>query len=370
MIAHNRLIVQVTPYYPPHLGGVEKVVQTIAETFARDQPVEVVTTKAGGSQEPRHLVQDFLRVVRCRSLDIAHTPLAPGLFFRLLRLPGDAIVHVHVTQAIVPEQVWASSKLRGRRFIAHFHLDVEPSGRLGPVFSLYKNHLLGRTLRAAEHVIVLTPDQRRFVSARYRVPETAISVISNGVGPEFFQADERPADSSKRPVRVLYVGRFTAQKNLPLLIAALGHCEADLEVVLVGDGELRESVERQAEAAALKNIRFVGAQYGDDLVAWYRWADAFVLASHREGTPLVLLEAMAAGLAVIATDVEGTRETVGTAGLLTAPDPVSLAAAIDRVALDPELRADLQRRARSAAAGRSWADIADQLSAVYARLAR
>jgi glycosyltransferase involved in cell wall biosynthesis len=85
---------------------------------------------------------------------------------------------------------------------------------------------------------------------------------------------------------------------------------------------------------------------------WYRWADAFVLPSDKEGMPLVQLEAMAAGLAIIATDAIGTRDVVGSAGLLTELNPESLGAAIERLASDRDLLRDLS--ARSAAHGKNF----------------
>jgi phosphatidylinositol alpha-mannosyltransferase len=88
----------------------------------------------------------------------------------------------------------------------------------------------------------------------------------------------------------------------------------------------------------------VGPQWGDDLMAWYRWADAFVLTSEKEGMPLVLLEAMAGGLPVVSTAAPGIAETLGDSGLISASDPDAFAAAVDRIAADPVLWADLARR--------------------------
>lgn len=370
MNLYNRLVVQVAPYYPPHLGGAENVARTLAEELSRKLPVEVLTTAVGSNHAPRVTSQGLLRVVRCRAVDVAHTPISPGIFFRLMRLPASALVHVHIAQAVVPELVWLSAALRRRPFVAHFHLDVEPSGVFGWGFQLYKNHLLARTLRAAARVIVLTPEQRRFVHDRYQVPAERIVVVPNGVGGEFFDIEPDPADDTGRSLRLLYVGRFNPQKNLPLLVSALARTRSDIEVVLVGDGELRPQIERQINDAGLANVSLVGAQYGADLVRWYRWADAFVLPSVREGAPLVLLEAMAAGLAVIATDVDGSRETLAGAGLLTPLDPTGMAAALDQVASDPALRATLQSKSRAVAADRTWEGIVGRLTALYAEVSR
>jgi glycosyltransferase involved in cell wall biosynthesis len=151
---------------------------------------------------------------------------------------------------------------------------------------------------------------------------------------------------------MLFVGRLHAQKNPARLIDALTHVSSNVELVLVGDGELRDEIASRIDRLGLTNVRLVGPARGAELVRWYRWADAFVLPSEKEGMPLVLLEAMAAGLAIIATDAPGTRDVVGSAGLLTELNPESLGAAIERVASDRDLLCDLS--ARSAALGKNF----------------
>ena len=106
----------------------------------------------------------------------------------MLRVPRRAVVHVHIAQALVPEIVWFSRWLRGGSFVAHFHLDVSPSGRFGRVFTWYKQRVLGHTLRAAAKVIALSEDQAAFIERTYRVDPGAIAVLPNGVGPEFTPA--------------------------------------------------------------------------------------------------------------------------------------------------------------------------------------
>src|ERR1700733_1215867 len=111
-------VVQVVPYYPPHLGGMENVAQAIAEELAKTQSVEVLTTTCGSKRAPRVERRGRLTIRRLRAREIANVPVAPGLFFHVLRAAPDAIVHVHVAQALVPEIVWIARRLRGARFVA------------------------------------------------------------------------------------------------------------------------------------------------------------------------------------------------------------------------------------------------------------
>src|ERR1700721_3655245 len=169
-------VVPVVPYYPPHLGGMENVASSIAEQFAKAGQVEVLTTNCAAKEAPRLERRGMLTVRRLRAFEIANVPVAPGMFFRCLKISRRDIVHVHVAQALIPEIVWMSRLLRGGKFIAHFHLDVGPSGRFGRLFVWYKRAILGRTLRAAAKVIALSADQATFLEKEYQVSADKIAV--------------------------------------------------------------------------------------------------------------------------------------------------------------------------------------------------
>ena len=338
-----RLVVQVTPYYPPHLGGAENVAWAIANGLAEHCAVEVLTSTAGTSPLPSTERAENLLVRRLFTLEFAHLSFMPTLLLRLLRLPRSAAVHVHVTQAYVAEMVWLAAVLRRRPFVAHFHGDVEPSGRLGALFVVYKRWILGRTLRAAEQVIVLSDHQVHFIAERYGVLRERLAVVPNAVGPEFFREPSQTPDHDG-PFRLLWVGRLARQKNVSRLLEAVAAVSLPVELVIVGDGDQRAILEHVIRDLGLTTVRMVGAVYGEELVGWYRWADAFVLSSNSEGMPLALLEAMASGLPIVGTDVPGIADTVGADALLAPPDPTALARGIERLILDPILRADLARR--------------------------
>jgi glycosyltransferase involved in cell wall biosynthesis len=360
--------VQVVPYFPPHIGGMENVAKTIADAFAERGPVEVLTSRSGATREPRRLRSGNLVVRRLFTIELAHLPFMPALLYHLLRLPRRSIVHVHVAQAYVPEMVWIASVLRRRRFIAHFHLDVEPSGRFGPVFVAYKRFLLGAVLRSAARVIAVSPDQPRFLHDTYRVREDRIVLVPNGVGAQFFR-EPRATACDGRAFRLLFVGRLAPQKNVSLLLRAVALVSSPVELVIVGDGEDRPMLEQLAASLGVRSVRMVGPKAGDELVSWYRWADAFVLTSRRESTGLVLLEAMAAGLPVIATAAAGVVDTVGDDGLLTPPhDPAAFAGAVDHLASDPELRSELASRGHARARRQPWERALERLEAVYAEV--
>ncbi len=180
-----------------------------------------------------------------------------------------------------------------------------------------------------------------------------ILVIPNGVDVERFAGAE-PADLSEFGVptesrTVLWVGRLDVQKKpLVLLEAAqivLDQSEAGTHFLFVGDGPLREGLEREIQTRSLTAYMHV-LGWRADVANLMKAADCLVLTSAWEGMPNVILEAMAAGLPVITSDVEGVSELVkhGQTGLRAAVgSPEEIAALLQQLSADPKLAMELGR---------------------------
>jgi glycosyltransferase involved in cell wall biosynthesis len=186
--------------------------------------------------------------------------------------------------------------------------------------------------------------------ARRFAPDVAVAVIPNGVDTATFHpAPPSPPDNG--PVRLLAVGRLVQQKGLDVLLTALARPGLErVELDIVGDGERRPDLERQASQLGLMaRVRFLGWMDRDHLAEVYRRADVFVLPSRDEGMPNVVLEAMASGLPVIASRIAGACDMVvdGETGLLLPPDDAgALAAAVARLAGDAPTRQSFGRAGR------------------------
>ena len=170
---------------------------------------------------------------------------------------------------------------------------------------------------------------------------------------------------------MLFAGRLVVQKNLPLLLRALDGVSERFETTLVGDGEAEADLRDLTSRLALQNVRFYGRASEGELRELYRDTDIFVLPSEREGMPLVLLEALAMGLPVVATDIPGTRDVIGHGvnGVLVPPDDaVALRKALLRVATDPDGYQRMSEAARRRSAQYSWAEIGAQFERVYAEV--
>jgi glycosyltransferase involved in cell wall biosynthesis len=281
-------IVHISAYYPPHLGGLERVAQETVEQLARDGYQTTVLTSRIGAKGLVPPPVSNLEVKRLFAFEFAHTPCMPTLLWHLLRVRSPKVFHLHLAQAYVPEMVWLASKIRKVPYIVHFHLDVEPSGALGFIFVLWKKWIQTRVMKDAAHVITLSPDQTTLVRERYALPEERVTCISNGVGAAFLAIGSATRQPHS-PLRLLFVGRFSVQKRVDRLLSALAHVTTPVELCLVGDGEDRSTLERMVAERGLQNVTFRGALYGRDLLDAYRDADVFVIASEREGMPLVIL---------------------------------------------------------------------------------
>lgn len=366
-------VVQVVGGFPPDLGGTEKVAERLAVDLAARRPVVVVTSRpAGRDERATTSYPASMRLVRLAAWRLAQIPFMPTLAWRLARLRGARLYHLHLAQAYVPEMAWLAARLTRRPLVIHFHLDVEPSTFLGPVFSFYKRTVLGPVLRSADRVIALNEGQVQTLTGRYGIEPGRIRVIPNGVPIPVTDDDEAEADRETRPeagpLRLLFVGRLSAQKNLPRLLAAMSLVTRPVTLDIVGDGTERSAVEAEIQRRGLANVRVLGPRHDAELVACYRGAQALVLTSDHEGMPLVLLEAMACGLPVVATDVPGVSETVGSAALLVAPEPEAVAEGIDRLAGDADLRHKLSRLGRERAAGSAWSLTVEAVERVYEEL--
>ncbi|HWC57923.1 MAG TPA: glycosyltransferase family 4 protein [Candidatus Paceibacterota bacterium] len=359
-------IVQIAAYYPPHLGGLEGVAKEVSEQLTRDgHEVTVLTSDISAKQLPKIESHPNLIIKRLWSFEFAHTAWIPGLLWQLLRVKKPTIFHLHLAQAYVPEMVWLASKLRGIPYIVHFHLDVKPSGTFGFIYVLWKKWIQSRIIKDAVRVITLSPDQSVLIKNRYHKTDSEVVFIGNGVGNQFLTIGENER-VRHNPLRLLFVGRLALQKRPERLVEAMPLIKSETILTIVGDGEDRSMLEALVKKHNLKNVSFVGKLFGEALLSAYRDSDVFVLPSDREGMPLVLLEAMAAGLPIVASDVLGITELIEGVGVLVAnPSPETFAAAIDALASDPAKLALLSKKSFAKAQDCSWEKLVKKLEAVY-----
>lgn len=212
-----------------------------------------------------------------------------------------------------------------------------------------------RQLDGAAAVIALSESWRAFLSP---LTSTPVHVVYNSVSPEAF-AWPRPA-RRPGPLRLLFLGLLGERKGSYDLLEAVARVSVGpdpvaVELKLAGDGDVAGTQEAIGRLGLERKVEYLGWIGPERKVELLADADVFVLPSYREGLPMAILEAMAAGVAVLTTPVNGIPEAItdGANGLFVAPGDVpALATAIRRLAADPELvrrlgaagRADVERR--------------------------
>lgn len=317
-------------------GGVGTLMLYLMDEWARRPdavPVRVVDTRgAGGAAGAAWRFAKALALV-----------LRLGLGGRI------ALVHAHMTvrgSAVRKSVLCALAGLLGIPAIVHMHgADFIPFYRaLGPGWKA----ALRAVLRRASAVVVLGEGWRDFLVNEVGVQPGQVAVVPNGVPRPRADRTERAADA---PARLLFLGRLGDRKGVPELIEALGSPALrgrEWLATVAGDGEVdrfREIVARSGLGERIALPGWVDRATASRLLAD---ADILVLPSHHEAMPIAVLEAMAAGVAVVATPVGSVPEVLqdGVSALLVPPGaPAALAQALARLLDDPA------ERRRLAAAG-------------------
>jgi phosphatidylinositol alpha-mannosyltransferase len=275
--------------------------------------------------------------------------------------------------------------------VVHVHEPLTPSTSMlatfaatAPVVATF--HAFAERSRLMELAAPVLRTVHRRIAASVAVSEAAagflaravpgdVEIVPNGIAVERFARPRSPARGMPEGRIVLWTHRLDPQKGFPIAIRAFDRLATELDdvhLVVAGDGRDRDAL-GLLPPALRGRVVMLGAVPNDDLPAYHACADVFVApATDMESFGIVLVEAMAAGVPVVASDIPGYREVVrdGVDGLLVpARDPNALAAALRRVLVEPELAASLARAGRERAREYSWDAIAPRLEAIYERVA-
>lgn len=333
-----------------NIGGLQRVVVDIATNLDPARyTVSVCALKEGGAFE-----QELFNA----NITVHKLPSTPGKvdyvsfwkIRRLLKAMAPDIVHTHNSQPFIEGTL--AGVLAG--IPAMVHTD---HGRYFPDKTRYMWMEWLASHFVSEIISVSEANKASLVKYEH-ISEKKIRVIPNGIDEKKYRVHvDRIAKRTSLGLEpdawpVLgWCGRLSPEKGLTFLIRALRDLSRSyprLRLLLMGEGALRKELEVQAQAEGVASyVRFLGARA--DVPEVLQVADVFVLPSLREGLPLVLLEAMAAGLPIVATDVGGNRQAVheGINGLLVpSENPGALAQAIRRIVDDETLRAQCSCQAR------------------------
>lgn len=362
----NQYIVHISSYFPPHLGGMEKVVEKLAIMQAKSGlNVRVITSNIGAVQ---HSKNNLISVRRLRSFEIAHTPIMPSLLRTLLTCPSRSIFHVHVSQAGVPEVALLAAKIKRCKIIMHIHGDIGPSGTVGILLPFYKKFFLGFALRHADSVVVPTDAMKEIIVNMYKL-KNRLYVVSAGVVKEFFVEKKSYSTTPKR-IRLLYTGRLSIEKNVKLLIEAVDLLTNPAEFTIVGDGSLKADIEKQISLMRNNDhvVKLVGLKSQKELIEYYRRADIVLIASDYESQSLVALEAMASTAPIIFAPLPAVKYIVGDGGVQVDRTPEAFAKAITELMDDEDNRARLGKQGQLRARQFTWENTVEEFKKIYLEL--
>jgi glycosyltransferase involved in cell wall biosynthesis len=265
----------VTRDYPPRYGGMATYVEALARHL-RALGVEVEVFVGGGDVGTLFLA----RSLSSRDFNVIHVASAP-----YGGLASSARTVVTVYEPVVSEWPYYGW---GRKIEGLFAVRLEQ-----------------RALKRAKRIIAISTETKRKLVSHYGLSDEKVVVVPLGVDPAGIDSARK---NTPHPM-ILTVSRLDRRKNLEEALQALAKLESQFRLVVVGGGPERGRLEHLAHRLGLK-AEFVGPVPQGELRRYYDDADIFLSTSRSEGFGLSLLEAMAHGCAVLASDIQAHRELI------------------------------------------------------------
>ncbi len=367
-------VVIVSFGFPPcHVGGSEVAAYNIARTLAKRGHEVHVIARHGKSLTNYELVEGFylhrVKLPRIRFLETILFCLRALLIVKKL---NPDIVHAQAIGAgitgLLAKRLWKKAYV------------VYCQGSEVYLWWLFKRPIARSVLKNADEVITLTEDMKRQAQ---QLCDREMLVIPNGVDLERFE--DLPAREMLRielgfdqdEKVILFVGNLRSVKGARYLIEAMRLIKdknASARLTLIGDGEERGALQNHVKELELERyVTFVGRVSSEKVPGYMAASDTFVLPSLSEGFPVVIAEAMAAGLPIITTRIGGLPEIIqdGENGFLVEPmSPEQIAEKVLLLLEDDELRQRISSNNRARVKEYSWESIVQKLEKVYQKLYR
>lgn len=370
----------VSPYALDVVGGVQAHVLALATALREAGDEVLVLGPSVSPDDGRGRASErsaFRSVGRSVSVPangsrapIALGPRAARTLRAVLRRAAPDVVHVH--EPLVPVLGPAAVLGGGAPRVLTFHATAE--GGALPV--LYRSaRAPARTIVGRAHTLTaVSPVAAAFHARMLGIDVGGLTIVPNGVDVQRFAARARTRSG---PPRLVFLGRLEHRKGVDVALRAflrLAEDRPELQLRILGEGPdrpLLERLQRDAPAAVAARIELAGRASPEELPDLLADADVAVLpARGGESFGIVLLEAMAAGLPIAATDIPGYRAVArhDREALLVAPDdPGALAAAVGRLLDEPDLVTRLRAAGAVRAHAHDWSVVAGRMRAIYGR---
>jgi phosphatidylinositol alpha-mannosyltransferase len=357
----------VSPYGYPHPGGVNEHVRFTYEAMRRmGHDVWIITSKYGRERESEgHVIRLGTGWAAPANGSVGRVTL--GLRFKrqareVLRAHRFDILHFHepFVPFLSPTMLDASETVN----IATFHAfgGFSPSYWVGSKFA-------GRLAGLLHGRIAVSGAARHFIN-RYFPGEYRI--IPNGVDLDRFASAEPFEELRDGTLNILFVGRFEERKGFIHLLKAyhrLRKRKVDARLLVAGAGPKEREYRRYAGLRGIRDVEWLGRVSDEDKVRYFASADIYCAPNTgQESFGIVLLEAMAAGVPIVASDIHGFKRVVerNVQGILVEPrSPRALAAALYALARDPDLRDEMGEAGRLRAPEFTWDRVTERIIDYY-----
>jgi glycosyltransferase involved in cell wall biosynthesis len=369
--------------YP--IGGAEVWAYHLAHQMAKlGHDIVVFTTSIDSKNHVEE--DDGIKVYRYgTNIKIAKARFSLDMFCKSLQHDVD-IIHLH--NAVPPAEIACLiyTKMKKKPLVVTYHGDADYNGRLIRRVGLQLwDKLIVRTILAKASVITCNSVDYIGVSRILPKYREKIIVVPPGINANeygiLYSREECRGKLSvhKDDIIILFVGALINYKSPDLLIKAMPAIikkTPNARLVIVGDGPLREGLERLANDLRVNHaIRFVGAVPHNATASYYGAADIFVLPStgRTESFGIVLLEAAAAGLPIVVSSLDTFRSFIrdGYNGLVAKLGDIdSLAETLNQLLSDPVLRQEMGENARASVRDYSWESIAKMMEKLYGEIAK
>ena len=357
--------------FPPLGGGGAKVAYGLAKALVQQgHTIDVVTMGFNGLPKQETVNGITVHRVPCirTKQSMCYTPEMPPYILSAIpvitRLTKTHQYDLNHTHFIFPDGILANmiKKLLGLPYVITAHGSDVP-GYNPDRFQIQHKVLAPlwkRVVHGAEQIIC--PSQSIEALIHKLNPTIPTTVIPNGISIDTFNPSQTKLN------RVLIVTRMFERKGVQYLLKALEQLDHGYEIHIVGDGPYLQTLQGQVDEKNL-DVKFWGflENQSQEIRELYETSKIFVLPSESENFPIVLLEAMAAGMAIITTEGTGCAEVVGDAALLIRPrDSESIRDALKRLILDPEYGSELGKKARTRLESYfGWGTVSQQYSLLY-----
>ena len=365
-------ILQVTPYFYPHFGGVESHVMGLSEGLIKlGHDVEVVTSRYSRMPETEKI--KGIKVTRLPQwINLYNTPIVTAIQEFVRRSHAD-VVHVHSPPPFTERFAAKGAKDSQKPLVVTHHCDLELKGFLGNIaVNLYQSFLGKYPLRVADRVISTT---NSYATTSRSLWDIDVDVVPNAVDIDRFNPQNKGDFIRDKFVEedeplALFVGRLVPHKGIGILIRALEYLQNG-KLLIIGDGPYLNWLKQLTKKLDIEErVVFVGPISDYWLPAYYAATDVVVLpsTSRLEAFGIVGLEAMASGKPLVLSDIPGVRDVISSdEGFIVEPlDPEAIAHALEKIWDYPENAKQMGLKGRERVVNMfSWEKVSKNVEKIF-----